>query len=65
MVSAFVTSCLLVHTLIVVCFEDNASFESAASLLNKVEALDKGAVRLKNEIRVSFGNLYLCLVPSA
>ena len=47
MISAFVTSCLLVHMLIVVCVEDNASLESPASLLNKVEALDEGSVRLK------------------
>ena len=44
-----------------VCFKDNASLESPASLLNKVEALDEGSVRLKNEIEVSFGNLSLCL----
>ena len=64
-ISAFVTSCLLAHTLIAVCFEDNASVEFPVSLLNKVEALDEGSVRLKNEIGVSFGNLSLCLVPSA
>ena len=29
-ISAFVTSCSLVHTLIVVCFEDDASLESPA-----------------------------------
>ena len=62
-VSAFVRSCLLVHTLIVVCFEDNTSLEFMASLLNK--ALDEGSVRLKNEIGVFFGNLSLCLAPSA
>ena len=60
-ISAFVTSCLLVHTPFAVCFKDNASLESPASLLNKVEALDEGSVRLKNEIEVSFGNLSLCL----
>ena len=49
MISAFVTSCLLVHRLIVVCFEDNALLESPASLLNKVEALDEGSVCLKLE----------------
>ena len=49
MISAFATSCLLVHMLIVVCVEDNASLESPASLLNKVEALDEGSVRLKQE----------------
>ena len=64
-ISAFVTSCLLVHTLIVICFEDNASLEFPASVLNKVEALHEGSVCLKNEIGVSFGNLSLCLVPSA
>ena len=64
-ISAFVTSCLLTHRLIVICFEDDASLESPASLLNKAEALDEGSVRLKNEIGVSFGNLSLCLVPSA
>ena len=64
-ISTFVTSCLLVHMLIVVCFEDNASLEFPVSLLNKVEALDEGSVHLKNEIGVSFGNLSLCLVPSA
>ena len=64
-ISAFVTRCLLVHTLIVICFEDNASLEFSASLLNKVEALHEGSVRLKNKIGVSFGNLSLCLVPSA
>ena len=64
-ISAFVTSCLLVHILIVVCFEDDDSLESPASLLDNVEVLDEGSVRLKNEIGVSFGNLYLCLVPSA
>ena len=63
-ISAFVASCLLVHTLIV-CFEDDPSLESPASLLNKVEALDEGSVHLKNEIRVSFCNLSLCLVPAA
>ena len=56
-ISAFVTSCLLVHTLIVICFEDNASLEFPASLLNKVGGLDESSVRLKNEIGVSFGNL--------
>ena len=35
MISAFVTSSLLVHRLVVVCFEDNALRESPASLLNK------------------------------
>ena len=64
-ISSFVTSCLLVHMLIVVCFEDNSSLEFPASLLNKVEALDEGSVCLKNEIGVSFVNLSLCLVPSA
>ena len=63
-ISAFVTSCLLVH-MFIVCFKDDASFESSASLLNKVEALDEGSVCLKNEIGISFGNLSLCLVPSA
>ena len=48
-ISAFVTSCLLVHTVIVVGFEDNVSPESPASLLNKVEALDEGSVCLKSE----------------
>ena len=46
-ISAFVTSCLLVHTLIVVYFEDYASLESPASLLNEVKALDEGSVCLK------------------
>ena len=64
-VSALVTSYLLVHQLIVVYFEDDASLESPASLRNNVEALDEGSVRLKNEIGVSFGNLSLCLLPSA
>ena len=63
-ISAFVKSYLLVYTLIVVCFEDDASLQPPASLLNKVEALDEGSVRLNNEIGVSFGNLSLCLVPS-
>ena len=57
--SAFVTSCLLVHMLIVVCFEEDASLESPASLLNKVKALE-GSVCLKNEIGVPFSNLSLC-----
>ena len=56
-ISALVTSCLLVHMLVVVCFKDNASLESPASLFNKVKALDEGSICLKNEIRVSFGNL--------
>ena len=56
-ISAFVTSRLLVHTLIVVCFEGDASLESHASIL---EALDEGSTHLKNEIGVSFGNLSLC-----
>ena len=60
----FVTSCLL-HTLIGVCFENNASLESTTSLFNKVEELDEGSRCLKNQIGVSFGNLSLCLVPSA
>ena len=64
-ISAFVTSCLLVHTLIAVFFKDNASLESPAPLLNKVEALDEGSVRLSNEVGVSFGNLSSCLVLSA
>ena len=64
-VSAFVTSCLLVHTLIAVFFKYNASLESPAPLLNKVEALDEGSVRLSNEVGVSFGNLSSCLVLSA
>ena len=64
-ISAFVTICILVHMFIVVCFEDDASLESPASLLNKVEALNEGSARLKSEIGVSFGNLSLCLVPSA
>ena len=64
-ISAFVTSCLLVHKLIIFCFEDDASLESPALLLNKVEALDEGSVRLKNEIGVSSGNLSLCLAPFA
>ena len=46
-ISAFVTCCLLVHMLIAVCVEDNASLESPASLLNKVKALDEGSVCLK------------------
>ena len=62
-ISAFET-CLLVHTLIVVCFEDDALLKSPAPLLNKVEALDEDSVSLKNEIGVSFGNLSICLVPS-
>ena len=41
------------------------AFESPASLLNKIEALDEGSVRLKNKIGVSFGKLSLCFVPSA
>ena len=64
-ISTFVKSCLLVHMLIVVCFEDNASLQFPASLLNKVEALDEGSALLKNEIGVSFGNLSLCLVSSS
>ena len=64
-ISAFVTSCLLVHTLIAVFFKYNASLESPAPLLNKVEALDEGSVRLSNEVGVSFGNLSSCLVLSA
>ena len=51
--------------LVVVWFEDNASLESPASLLNKVKALDEGFICLTNEIRVSYGNLSSCLVPSA
>ena len=51
--------------LIVVCFEENTSLESPESLLNKVEALDEGSVRLKNEIGGPFSNLSLCLKPSA
>ena len=62
-ISAFVRSCLLVHTFINICFEDDASLESPVSLLYKIEALDEGSVQLKNEIGVSFGNLSLCLVP--
>ena len=62
-ISAFET-CLLVHTLIVVCFEYDALPKSPAPLLNKVEALDEDSVSLKNEIGVSFGNLSICLVPS-
>ena len=53
------------HTLIGVCFENNASLESTTSLFNKVEELDEGSRCLKNQIGVSFGNLSLCLVPSA
>ena len=64
-ISAFLTSCLLVHKLIVFCFEDYASLESPALLLTKVKALDEGSVRLKNETGVSSGNLSLCLAPSA
>ena len=64
-ISASATSSLLMHRLIAVCFDDNASLESPVSLLNKVEALDEGSARLKNEIGVSFGNLSLCLAPSA
>ena len=45
-ISAFVTSCLLVHSLIVVCIEDNALLESSLSLLNKVKTLDEGSVYL-------------------
>ena len=41
-IPAFVTSCLLVHMLFIVCFEDNAPLESLASLINKVEAPDEG-----------------------
>ena len=63
-ISALVTSCLLVHVRIVVCFEEDASLESPASLFNNVEVLDEGSVHLKNKI-VSFGNLSLCLLPSA
>ena len=65
LISAFVTSCLLGHLVIIVCFGDHTSLESSTSLLNQVKALDKGSVRLKNEMRVSFGNLSPCLVPSA
>ena len=50
LISAFVTSCLFVHTLIVACFEDAASLESPALLLNKIEALDEGSVRLKMKL---------------
>ena len=64
-ISAFVTNCLLVHTLIVVCFEDNASLGFPASSLSQVKAFDEGSVCLKNEIGVSFSNLSLCLVPPA
>ena len=46
--------------LIVVCFEEDASPESPASLLNKVKALDEGLVCLKNEIGVPFSNFSLC-----
>ena len=63
-ISAFETTCLLVHTPIVVCFEDDAFLKSPASLLNKVEALDEDSVSLKNEIGVSLGKLSICLVPS-
>ena len=45
-ISALVTSFLLVHMLVVVCFEEDASLESPASLFNNVEVLDKGSVRL-------------------
>ena len=64
-ISAFVTSCLVVYMLIVLYSEDGASLESPASLLNKVKALDKGSACLKNKIGVSFGNLSLCLLTSA
>ena len=50
-VSAFVTSCLLVHSLIVVYFEDDASPESPAPLLSKVESLDEGSVCLKKKLQ--------------
>ena len=59
-ISPFVTSCLLVHTLIVICFEDNASLEFPASVLNKVKAFHESSIRLKNKIGVSFGNFSLC-----
>ena len=62
-ISAFETTCVLVHTLIVVCFED-VLLKSPASLLNKVEALDEDSACLKNGIGVSLGNLSICLVPS-
>ena len=64
-ISAFVTSCLLLHTLVASCFKDNASLESPESLFSKVEALDEGSVRLKNEIGVSFPNFSLCFELSA
>ena len=65
LISAFETSCLLGHMVIIVCFGEHTSLESFTSLFNQVKALDKGSVRLKNEIRVPFGNLSPCLVPSA
>ena len=64
-ISAFLTNCLLVYTLIVVCFEDDASLEFPASLFNKFKTLDEGSVHLKNEFGVLFANLSLCLVPPA
>ena len=64
-ISIFITSCLLVHTLIAVFFKDNALLQSPAPLLNKFEALDKDSARLSNEVGVSFGNLSSCLVLSA
>ena len=57
-ISAFVKSCLLVHTVIAVCPEDD---ECPTSLFNKVKAPDEGSVRVKNEIRVSFGKCSLWL----
>ena len=64
-ISAFVTSYLLVPTLIVLCFEDDASLESLTLLINNIEALDEGSIRSKNETGLSFGNLSSYLVPSA
>ena len=64
-ISAFVTSYLLVPTLIVLCFEDDASLESPTLLINNIEALDEGSIRSKNETGLSFGNLSSYLVPSA
>ena len=64
-ISAFVTSYLLVPKLIVLCFEDDASLESLTLLINNIEALDEGSIRSKNETGLSFGNLSSYLVPSA
>ena len=61
-ISAFVASHLLVPTVIVVCFKDDASLESPTLFINNSEALE-GSIRSKNEIGLSFGNLSSYLVP--